>query len=225
MEQQNESHAIDVTRVTQTYDQSQIQVLEGLEAVRRRPGMYIGSTDARGLHHLVYEIVDNSIDEAMAGYCNAYRGRSDADGFVTRHATTGAASPRASTRQMGISAVEVCLTQLARRRQVRRRRAIRSPAVCTASACPSSTRCPPIWRSRSASDGKLFRQRNMNARQARQCRCTRRRHGGHDRHDASTFYPGSGDLRDRVDFQFDTLRVPPARAGVFERGLEDHAGR
>ena len=69
--------------MTLEYTAKDIQVLEGLEAVRRRPGMYIGSTDQRGLQHLIYEVVDNSVDEAMAGYCTVVEITIEGDGVGT----------------------------------------------------------------------------------------------------------------------------------------------
>ena len=93
------------------YSASKIQVLEGLEAVRKRPGMYIGSTDLPGLHHLVYEVIDNSIDEAMAGHCETIFLEILPD-HVIRITDNGRGIPIEKHPKIGISTVEVVLTRL-----------------------------------------------------------------------------------------------------------------
>ena len=98
-------------KITQEYDASKIQVLEGLEAVRKRPGMYIGSTSSSGLHHLVYEIVDNSIDEALAGYCDRIEVIIE-PGDIICVRDNGRGIPVDIQEQTGKSALEVVFTVL-----------------------------------------------------------------------------------------------------------------
>ena len=99
------------TTVENEYGADQIQILEGLEAVRKRPGMYIGSTSSRGLHHLVYEIVDNSVDEALAGYCDTIEVTINPDNSITV-VDNGRGIPVGINHKAGIAAVEVVFTVL-----------------------------------------------------------------------------------------------------------------
>ena len=93
----------------QEYGADQIQILEGLEAVRKRPGMYIGSTSSKGLHHLVYEIVDNAVDEALAGFCNTVEVYINEDNSITVR-DNGRGIPVGINKKKGIPAVEVVFT-------------------------------------------------------------------------------------------------------------------
>ena len=110
-QEMEKSFEVSSSHTADEYDASQIQILEGLEAVRKRPGMYIGSTAAAGLHHMVYEIVDNGVDEALAGFCTEITVIFGEDGSCTV-TDNGRGIPVDIQKKAGKSALEVVYTIL-----------------------------------------------------------------------------------------------------------------
>lgn len=200
------------------YSAEQIQVLEGLEAVRKRPGMYIGSTSSRGLHHLVYEIVDNSVDESLAGFCDTIDVTIQSDNSVTVR-DNGRGMPVDIHPKMGVPAVEVIFTQLHAGGKFGGGAYKVSGGLHGVGA--SVVNALSVWLEvEIRREGKVYRQRYERGKVVSQLKqtgtCKKSEHGS-----TVTFKPDDT-IFDDVIFDYDTLRTRLRETAFLTKGLKIH---
>ena len=200
------------------YSAEQIQVLEGLEAVRKRPGMYIGSTSSRGLHHLVYEIVDNSVDESLAGFCDTIDVTVQSDNSVTVR-DNGRGMPVDIHPKMGVPAVEVIFTQLHAGGKFGGGGYKVSGGLHGVGA--SVVNALSVWLEvEIRREGKVYRQRYERGKVVSQLTqtgvCKKSDHGS-----TVTFMPDHEIFED-VIFDYDTLRTRLRETAFLTKGLKIH---
>ncbi len=196
------------------YTAESIQVLEGLEAVRRRPGMYIGSTDTRGLHHLVWEVVDNSIDEAMAGHATRIEVRIQADGSVVTR-DDGRGVPVGRQKQTGRDALEVVHTVLHAGGKFggggyKVSGGLHGVGVSVVNALSE-------WlRVESARDGKVWGQDYVRGEPTGPVRLLGPSHG---RHGTTTSFKPDAEVFDTLDFSFETISQRLRESAYLNKGI------
>ena len=202
------------------YTAESIQVLEGLEAVRRRPSMYIGSTDTRGLHHLIWEVVDNSIDEAMAGHASWIELRIKPDGSVVNR-DNGRGVPVGSHKQTGNDALEVVHTVLHAGGKFggggyKVSGGLHGVGVSVVNALSESMQVE------SSRDGKVWRQEYERGKPLGPVKSVGPSNG---RTGTQTAFKPDAQIFETLDFNFDTIAQRLRESAYLNKGAVDHARR
>ena len=202
------------TKVKTSYDESQIQVLEGLEAVRKRPGMYIGSTSARGLHHLVYEIVANSVDEALAGRCDEIEINIHKDNSITV-VDNGSGIPVGPHPKLGIPTVEVVHTILHAGGKFGGGAYTVSGGLhgVGASVVNALSEYMEVEVSR---DGKIYKQRYERGKTVTELEVI----GQTDKTGTKTTFKPDPEVFDELEFDFDTMLTRYREMAFLNRGIK-----
>ncbi|MPZ22716.1 MAG: DNA topoisomerase (ATP-hydrolyzing) subunit B [Dehalococcoidia bacterium] len=199
------------------YTAQNIEVLEGLQAVRRRPGMYIGSTDQRGLHHLVYEIVDNSIDEAMAGHCDRIEVVIEADGRVTV-SDNGRGIPVDRHEKTGLSALETVMTVLHAGGKFGGGGYKVSGGLHGVGASVVNALSEQTW-VEVRRDGKVYRQEYERGEPASDLKASKNGNGQHHTGTTTSFMADRSIFTEGLDYDFTTLSQRFREAAYLTKGV------